>query len=59
MMIKRPGLDVPSNFMRKVQSVGMADGFMKKGSGVIRGVTLPPQRPTGGPVKNTLERPSK
>lgn len=55
MMVKRPGYDGPSNFMRKIQSTGMADGFMKKGQ-PIRGVTLTVTPATGGPVRNTLER---
>ena len=56
MMIKRPGYDGPSNFMRKVQGIGMADGFMKKGQ-PFRGVTLTMTPATSGPsTRNTLER---
>lgn len=56
MMIKRPGYDGPSNFMRKAQGTGMADGFMKKGPGYIRGVTMMPQPLGQSPPRNTIER---
>ena len=56
MMIKRPGYDGPSNFMRKVQSTGMANGFMKKGQ-PYRGVTLSMTPAIAGAARqNTLER---